>query len=228
MSNSDHTDVLVYGGTFVDYPSKAGGLFKWAGPSGQERWAWHPTKATVSGYGIASSDNVKAWIPGTFETCPSGYRRPKAAGLSATTTSEFAMSLLSDPTTSNRENSVWGYYADGFFDRRPIETSNTGRANTVVNNNSYDAAYIGQLFFNDISGSQREGASIFFPAPGSRHRDGGALDFAGVYGFYISSSYGSVDVVYDFQIHKTDVNYYHDGYVRSRGVSIRCVVGNYK
>jgi hypothetical protein len=223
MSDADHTNVDTNQGVLVDYPSKAGAFFKWAGPTGEERWAWHPTKLTVSGY--TNTYTSGAWTSKN-ETCPSGYRRPKAAGLSAETTSEFAMSLLFDPTENNLKNSVWGYYADGFFDRRTIGPSTTGHSNTVVNSNSYQAAYLGRLFYNNISGSKRRGASIFFPAPGSRDFNGGNLERAGYYGFYISSSpyKTSPDQVYDFQIAETDVKYAHMGFVRARAVSIRCVV----
>jgi hypothetical protein len=224
MSDSDHTDVGKNQGVFVDYPSKAGALFKWTGGKGQERWAWHPTKPTISSYDDTLTDG--AWNKDN-ETCPSGYRRPKAAKLSAETTSEFAMSLLFDPTTNNNvKNSVWGYYADGFFDRRPVGTSNTGYRNTVVNNNSHNVAYIGRLFYNNITGSSRRGASIFFPAPGGRDFNAGKLEFAGYYGFYVSASPvpSTSEKVYDFQVAEDDIKYAHSGFNRYRGVSTRCIV----
>jgi hypothetical protein len=228
MSNSDHTNVLVYGGTFVDYPSQAGAFFKWVGPSGQERWAWHPAKPTVSGYGTSTS-SLGAWSD-TYDTCPSGYRRPKTDD---PTTSEFAASLLSnpnpDPAVGNTENSVRGYYADGFFDRRVIVNPNgiNTIGNTAVNKDSLNVAYIGRLFFNDIPSSQKKGASIFFPLAGRRKYEDGDLSHAGYYGFYWSSSIATANLpihARSMEFSKSTVGYHMENLQRARAISIRCVV----
>jgi hypothetical protein len=235
MNKFDHVEVNTNQGVFVDYPSQAGAFFKWIGPTkttnppreGQERWAWHPTKPTVSDYGnstYASGD----WA-NIYETCPSGYRRPKTDDK---TTSEFAASLLSNPNSEqpavdNTGNSVRGYYADGFFDRRAIVNPNgiDFVANTAVNRDSLNVAYMGRLFFNDISGSSKRGASIFFPLAGRRRYETGDLADVGDYGFYWSSSKASKSShAHSMEFSKNTVGYHMDNLQRSRAISIRCVV----
>jgi hypothetical protein len=226
MGDSDHINVNT--GVFVDYPSQAGAFFKWVVPGSTGQGAWHPAKPTVSGYGNSSS-SLGAWST-TYETCPSGYCRPTTDDK---TTSEFAASLLSnpssDPEVGNDGNSVFGYYADGFFDRRAIVTPNGElyMPNTAVNKDSYNAAYIGRLFFNDISGSQKRGASIFFPAPGSRKPENGDLVDAGVYGFYWTLSIAAANLpthARSMNLSKDSVGYHMENLQRARAISIRCVV----
>ena len=125
----------------------------------------------------------------THETCPKDYRRPNDGNTSANTTndvtsSEIRQSLWLNPpakTASNIDNSVWGYYADGFFDRRQISNSSTVSAAT------YDIAYIGNLFYDSNTG-----ASLFFPAAGNRKyasdNTSGNLQFTGNNGYYWTSS----------------------------------------
>jgi hypothetical protein len=229
----DHIDMIT--GVFVDYPSQAGAFFKWAGlPSiGEERWAWHPAKPAVSGY--TDTHSFGTWSDDTYDTCPSGYRRPTTDDK---TTSEFAASLLSnpssDPKVGNAGNSVFGYYADGFFDRRAIVTPNGELCmpNTAVNKDSYNVAYLGRLFFNDISNSSKRGASIFFPVPGSRKPENGGLVDAGYSGFYWSSSITTTVKpainARSMEISKDSVGYHMENLRRSRAISIRCVVREIK
>ena len=86
------------------------------------------------------------------------------------------------------ENMTFGFYADGYFDRHPIE-QNFLPGNNVqfgVTINSADAAYWGCLFFN---GSK----SLFFPAAGRRNYGVKGADGAGMLehpsaGFYMTAS----------------------------------------
>lgn len=93
-------------------------------------------------------------LSSTQESCPPGYRRPSdgitdyAAANTSTTgieSSEIRQSLYVIPTfgdANSRDNFRWGFYADGFFDRRdhnnPFVSSTHGeftsamKANTAV------------------------------------------------------------------------------------------------
>ena len=173
---SDYTDIGVYGGSFTDYPTKAGALFQWTNTINPRR-AYNPimngpvNNTYPSGY----------WNATTYETCPSGYRRPtdgvtnaEVSELSATpANSELRQSLFLNPQDGNRDhnedNSLWGYYADGYFDRHAIEAGIIGEAHTLysaVNPLSKEVAYRGQLFFNPANNK-----SLFFPASGYRFTD---------------------------------------------------------
>jgi hypothetical protein len=78
---------------------------------------------------------------------------------------------------------AWGYYADGYFDRRAIVNSVSNAVSSAVSASTKDVAYIGTLFFNAASG-----ASLFMPAGGRRYTSDGDLDYSGYYGSYWSSS----------------------------------------
>ncbi|MDR0422675.1 MAG: fimbrillin family protein [Proteiniphilum sp.] len=232
--NVQYVDLNKNDGTFVDYPSQAGSFFKWVGPKNYERRAWHPSRGIgANDYGEKLSLYDKSEWNDEWETCPTGYRRPKTANYDAETTSEFALSLLSDHSVNNIKNSLWGCYADGFFDRRTIVTPNGTlyTSNSAVNKDSHNAAYIGRLFFNDIAGSIREGASIFFPAAGCRSHENGRLESAGTYGFYWSSTPTPKDKGkttyshgYTLETRSDTLEYFHSGFNRARGATIRCVV----
>lgn len=90
---------------------------------------------------------------------------------------------------------MYGFYADGFFDRRPIVKRNMvdglQRDKTPVPTTTYkgvsldntEAAYGGTLLFNATSK-----ASVFFPAAGRRWYANGSLEYASETGYYWSSS----------------------------------------
>ncbi len=157
-----------YSGTFVDYPTQVGGLFRWAHPAGVI--AWSP-KNTVNNEWIiqdpvGSERGVWSDLAIDHESCPPGYRRPADGPeweFSPTQNrtvheSELFQSLLLNVVTGsnagNETNSVFGSYADGFFDRRQTVDIGVSTGNSAV-------AYIGHLFFNRASGS-----SLFLPASG--------------------------------------------------------------
>lgn len=160
---------------------------------------------------IPSNISKKDWgeIPLVFDPksdpCPKGYRMPNVGnihtGTWSTTTigeSEIIQSLLYAPYDPLKNNStgedmskftLWGYYADGFFDRLSVQkktltikTSSTGsvfiRADTYAINaagmaaaSGNDIGYRGQVIFNPYNF-----ASIFFPAAGRMMSSGGLLE----------------------------------------------------
>jgi hypothetical protein len=190
-NNGQQNQLTVRGGTFTDYPSQAGHLFQFAGGTGKERIAW-ATVGTVIGYD--GSYPTTFWdspinpLRNIHETCPFGYRRPTdgntaTAANGVITISEFRQSLFLNPIAgnlaNNLDNSVWGYYADGFFDRRPIISNSVAPNKTNI-------ALIGRLFVNTKAGSS---ASIFIPAAGV-HTSTGLLSNSSIV-TYITTSSGS-------------------------------------
>jgi hypothetical protein bacD2_25388 len=82
----------------------------------------------------------------------------------------------------------WGFYADGFFDRRAHNNPYVGpgvngydvrEGNTAVAWGTKDIAYIGTLFFNPSTNSPRRNASIFVPGAGYKYSFDGELIEAG-------------------------------------------------
>lgn len=123
------------------------------------------------------------------------------------------------------ENQLYGFYADGFFDRRPIEKgileSGNGGEFKAVCPDKANAAFPGSLFFN-----QANNASLFFPGGGRREFGTAKLAWVGT-GYYWSSSPAfqttmtpkgnvwSIELAYPNSVLKTAVHTY--------GYSIRCV-----
>lgn len=124
------------------------------------------------------------------DPCPYGYRYPSQGKIvmgdyTITTPeeSEMIQSMLFDPDAPTRDPAsaleamakytLWGYYADGFFDRLPITdlpafpASKAMYGTDVSNATGNDYGYIGQVIFNPYNY-----ASIFFPATG-RHLPSG-------------------------------------------------------
>ena len=175
---------------WTDYPTQGGAYFQWMNPNGAlERFAWDATTPLATninaGWDFTRSSITDYWdsYKAENESCPPGYRRPNDGTTNANSaltvaSSEFRQSLYLNPkngkydppfeTGSDVTNSVHGYYADGFFDRREIVgVSIMSRCAVAVG--SKDVAYIGRLFFNPTPGSDHSNASIFFPAAGRRH-----------------------------------------------------------
>jgi hypothetical protein len=195
------TNDANYKGTFVDYPTKAGAFFQW-GMNDKVTYAYHPTNPASGGVSTWSTNYTTSWwnsIKGTQETCPSGWRRPNDGITDGTqgtsnnvSNSEMRQSLYYAPknSTTNMDETggrAWGYYADGYFDRRPITFQNSSYQNTTVSPNTKDVAYIGTLFFNSANGNR----SLFMPAGGYRYTVGGTLNNSGISGSFWTSS--SVD-----------------------------------
>ena len=136
--------------------------------------------------------------------------------------SEMRQSLWINPfpkASSNPDNSVWGYYADGFFDRREIVDANGlyAFAKSTVVFTTNDVAYICSLFFNKFSN-----ASLAFPASGYRLSGNGTLYDAGYRGYsWSSSAYSSISGWY---LYIRSGTAYQTKSTRSFGFALRPIV----
>ena len=221
-------------GLFTEYPSQAGALFQWANNTSYMRYAFDAYTAGTLG---AAWNNYPStyWTDGSklsniYETCPQGFRRPTDGSTSAPDTgptitlSGMRQSLYLNPQmgeTSNTENSVWGYYADGFFDRRQIYAIDGTSKSTV--STEKDIAHIGNLFFNPNTN-----ASLFFPAAGCRNGNDGGLASTGYLGYYWSASSYNPFLSWYMYIGQDIVKQVGGGGsgtggYRSFGFSVRCV-----
>ena len=137
---------------------------------------------------------------------------------------------------------MYGFYADGFFDRRPITertmVDGTTRGGSSLGQTKYkgvsldnaNAAYGGVLIFNENTN-----ASIFFPAAGRRWHLDGSLEYASQTGYYWASSVASgwslinngqetgspFGNIWTFQLNYKEPRPISSGHVL--GYSIRCV-----
>ena len=210
---------------FTDYPSQAGALFQWNGNATYIRYAWDSfTSANpIAPTSWPSAVNGQTWDAGKVanETCPFGYRRHNDGITSGWTSNDIAgsetrQSLWLNPQSGgggNIDNSVWGYYADGWFDRRAIGQHISVAAGTR------NMAYIGRLFFNPLPASGSYKASLFFPAAGMRAT--GALGLAGTDGSYWSSSCLSANNAQ--YLHVQSAAALVVGVSKGYAMSIRCV-----
>lgn len=232
----------AYGNSeFTKYPSQAGAFYQWANDPNPV--AYHPVKPVKPHLWLGALTG-KYWsmVSSAQESCPSGYHRPSdgitnwAAANTSTTgieSSEIRQSLYVTPTMGSSVSSVnfrWGYYADGFFDRRDhnnpdIPSPGLGgsaiKANTAASWRTKDVAYIGVLIFNPTAGNSRENASLFIPAAGSRHADTGALIEAGEVATFLSSSSPDTDQMWYYV--GTEVSSYQLNSTRRHGLSQRSV-----
>ena len=174
------------GGGFVWYPTQSGAGWQWAGRAGFERVAISPVGlepppvlTQMTGWGsVAGGWNNMAAV---HETCPPGWRRPSHGYTDGTafimryhsTPSEVRESLfltLLAGSANSFDNSVRGFYADGFFDRHTrnstTHSNNPANASTtgiMVQYTTPDIGREGTLFFNP-----RNNASLFFADMGAR------------------------------------------------------------
>jgi hypothetical protein len=238
---TNHNTVAAGAGVFVKYPSQAGCFFQWGfsssgaanvrayhpvnpGSSYITSWPAPPDGSTNTNHWTSSSSPIGT----TSETCPSPYRRPSDGATNdevETITigaSELRQSLWLDPQTSStsNNNTLWGFYADGFFDRRIILNSTTVSYNsaTLADPINRQVAYIGRLFYN-----QNSNASLFLPAPGWRVWDQfGILQQVGSAGYYWTSSTFD-DPQSGRMLIMGSNTVYAGGGRRSYGLSLRCV-----
>ena len=220
--------LLLFGGAFVNYPTQAGHYFRWN--YSRQAFAPHTPTGSISDW----SDNQYGsnyWTTEESETCPSGYRRPKEAGnygLSHNTVggidgSEIRQSLWIHPKQGTAsvgvDNSISGYYADGFFDRRSIVNAPGGSSGlkAAVSTGNGDVAYMGRLFYGTGN------ASIFFPAAGYRRDSDGALTSAGQNGYYWSSSSYNGTTAWRLQVDVATTGADNATSIRSSGITIRCI-----
>lgn len=230
------TTVAIGGGVFVEYPTQAGAYFQWANEAiGKSRLAYSVTGA-ATGWQNRYPYTFWSALRASHETSPANYtlsdgsaqvtfRRPSDGSISAANAagavadSETRQSLWLNPqaaTGSNTDNSVWGYYADGFFDRRAIVDANDSQS-TVVSPSGADIAYVGRLMFNPANR-----ASLFFPAAGSRSFDTSAVNSTGTSGYYWTGSSSTTETSWTMRLYNAGAN--PQPYYRSDGFSIRSVV----
>ena len=200
------------GGGFVPYPTQAGYMFQW----NTSTRAIHPVLASGGLTNWGSSYGVEFWSEANDETCPPGFRRPRdgAVGVHNTTgpvaNSELRQSLWLHPPTGsneNHQNTIEGFYADGFFDRRQLETppGSSAAASSAVSIANHQVAYRGFLFYNPATN-----ASLFFPFAGRRvYSSNGELRNAGLSGGYWASTSISTSnawYLYGYNASALDVN----------------------
>ena len=195
---------------FTDYPTQAGALFQWSKIPPYGALAYNPvTPVTSTIWNNVPTGDFWNTLQATSEGCPPGYRRPNDGSITTSTSnstsaairnSELRQSLYATPMINDLGNNInfrWGFYADGYFDRRDHNNpfiSSTGfggsaiASNTAVSWNTKDVAYIGSLLFNPVAGSLHENASLFIPAAGDRHSESGALIEGGEASLILSSS----------------------------------------
>ncbi|MDR2586206.1 MAG: BACON domain-containing protein, partial [Prevotellaceae bacterium] len=140
----------------VDFPTKAGYFYQWGYGSSTTPRPIPPQDPQNAAFSVAAPHNYCL-----TDACPTGYTVP-----SGTTTGDVASLIPATATIS----SVYGYYADGYFDRRAIVASASNHANSTVSAGNNDVAYRGRLVFNSVTN-----ASLFFPAGGNRIVDTGVL-----------------------------------------------------
>ena len=226
------------GAQFTDYPTKAGYFFIY---SSTKSFAPDIPTGAISAWNQNVGGNGNYWNT-SWETCPSGYRRPSdgpnpttAHGTGTIAGSEIRQSLWENPPTGtaiNVDNSLWGYYADGYFDRR-VKTFSSGSnvtENSTVQPGSVQVAYIGRLFFNPINN-----ASLFFPATGYRYSNNGSLYNAGGSAKYWtntsqeqnsqSSSAWFMSLQFTTNIDGAKMSYDENdsNYSKTSGATVRCV-----
>jgi hypothetical protein len=222
------------GSLFVDYPTQAGAFFQWAGTNGYERRAYHPTNpatSSVTDWKNLYPSNFWDDFNGTHETCPTNWHRPDDGSTSAyqvtsgnISVSEIRQSLYAVPKDGNTPmdettGRAWGYYADGYFDRRQIVNAvgSNAASNSAVSVSTKDVAYIGILCTNPASG-----ASLFMPAVAYyRFRTNGVLDYSGNIGNYWSSSAFQLGDGWSllFDSGRLEQSYS----TRAHGLTVRCV-----
>lgn len=119
------------------------------------------------------------------------------------------------PTSKLEGTTLPGYYADGFFDRYPVNA-----AAKAVSTNNANVAYRGTLFFNP-----RTNASLFIPSSG-RIETGKGLDYQGDSGYFWSSSVAPKYSLLIYGVWGFETGYWNVqpvSSVGSFGHSIRCV-----
>lgn len=212
---------------FTDYPSQAGAHLLWSNytPPG---YAYHPTNPSEA-FVLQASHDFNFWsiIGEKNEHCPPGYRRPTCGYTDdynyplLPSTSEIHQSLFwsadADPSLLNTLNSIHGFYADGFFDRRQLRApvGNNTTDEVAVEVSTGNVAYTGILYFNPLDNS-----SLFLPKAGYRHTiTTGAIYSAGSVCMYWSSSFQSPNTPYGLALMNTYTNIYR----MSHALSVRCV-----
>lgn len=229
---------------FTDYPTQAGAFFQWADVPPYGPLAYHPVKPiTPAIWNSVPTGSFWSSIMASAESCPQGYRRPNDGSISAATlnsnltlikNSEIRQSLYATPMINDAPSATnvrWGFYADGYFDRRdhnnpfissPGEGGSAMAFNTAVSWQTKNVAYIGSLLFNPVGGSLRENASLFIPGAGDRYSELGSLIEGGEAALILSSSSSSeIDMWY--YVSTPFLGAQQLSSTRKHALSLRCV-----
>ncbi|MCD8072747.1 MAG: hypothetical protein LUE10_06205, partial [Alistipes sp.] len=231
-SNSDYIVLDINGADFTRFPTQTGAHFQWGSPTVNSRYAWNPYTSTVVGWTNYTPSDYWNTISETVEVCPKGYRRPSDGTTSgidtdnSAATSEIRQSLNLNPADGYQsylnDNNVYGYYADGFFDRRPLKTPSgtIPVAYSATSVTGSDIALIGELFFNP-----ENNASLFFPASGYRDPSYTTIMGAGMIGNYWTSTTGIANG-YSTRVAlvTNNTNGMFMNVITNQGNPIRCVV----
>lgn len=185
-------------GIFADYPTQVGYMFLWNlynGTAGNNR-AIHPTNPTgdITGYPIGH--NPATWND-NYDPCPAGYRHPSSA-----------------ETAALIPNTLYGYYADGFFDRGVMTTVNVM---TVRGKLGHQFSTVGRLFYEPSTN-----ASIFLPIAGNRISGGNLLSGFQADGCYTTSEASGNAISLHFNGSSTITN--STSFSKARAYSVRCVL----
>lgn len=227
--------------TFTKYPTQSGYFFQC-----HKTYAWNPDGLRPVNWDLTLTEDFWDKIGTRNETCPPGYHRPADGSNSTYVTlpkakeSEIRQSLYLNPRDANTlvppglntgsslwgyedaANSTWGYYADGFFDRRTPRKSINGEEATMVGSGA-ELAYIGRIFFNPYTN-----ASLFFPASGYRedrigfeNSNVGSVTFSGIRAyFWTTTKFNLKSGIY--QTGSPSRSLIHDISLRS-GMPVRCM-----
>ena len=181
---------------FTKYPTMAGYLYQW-----NDRTPYSPV-GSVTNYNTTIRHDT---FGDNRLVCPDGYGYPSKSVIDAL-----------DPILNNLDVH-WGYYADGYFDRRAI-------SNHAVNSSSINVAYAGNVFYNNSNGK-----SIFTPTTGARNEqgifslirpgdEGKASMMSGFWANYSESPNNGV-AVFQYSNKKSEV----DKIDKLSALSVRCV-----
>jgi hypothetical protein len=186
---------------FVNFPTQAGFFYQ---------WGYSTTGTTPISYSPIGA--VSDWPWNTRETL---FSLDKASPANYTVPSRDQANIL----LGVNKNSFYGYYADGFFDRRMIvDGSGISYGEEVcVSNLTDDVAYIGKLFF-----SPGTNATLFLPSAGYRSSTNGLVTATGKDGCYLTSTPYGDDQAYF--INTWDTGMLVVRWIRSHGLfSLRSV-----
>jgi len=202
--------------SLVAYPSQGGWLYQW----GQNTTPvpLHPINPVFS---------YPGWVTGG-----------NAYNLSGICPSSLSYSLPSGGSTSNNDisrlidntESVWGFYADGYFDRRKLcgaigggSTSGTSVAVNIANyadpKNQF-VAYAGVLLYNNSIDPNK---SLFFPSAGLRlGNNNGNLNNPGNFAGYWSDTGDAANTAWYWYVGVAGDVQQKNSTSRDYGMSIRC------
>ncbi|MCL2727667.1 MAG: hypothetical protein FWD56_04710, partial [Bacteroidales bacterium] len=205
----------------TQYPSQIGAYFQWTGNTN----AYAPFGGISPIPSWPSNTVIPANTPwsSSYETCPVGYRRPKDTDdpNGPVMNSEIKQSLWEKPQMgygNNESNILFGYYADGFYDRRKVERlGGSANANGYVAGDTPEMAWGGRLFYNPVTN-----ASLFFPVGKGRNFNDGVVPPSLTYAHYQTSSEG-FSAGRGMALHSSSGDVLMNVVSKSAAYNVRCV-----